>query len=487
MAAAARLVLHMAAMMFSLISGVILARRLDAVEYAVYQTLSRRLEAYASLPANIVRFWGYRYVAMRVKGAWHSYVLSLTASATIGIPVAATITAMYDGVLGSLLLLAGLYGFLRIATPRLVSTLEAIRPVRSELIVLIQRGLSTVLVVVLVLVLGTGLWGALVSAIIAMTTAILTTLASSKHLLREPICWKCIREWFSRRGVLLPLMVWLTFMLYGLDAIYAKILVGADAVAGFFAAILFANIVYEVSMVATRHLYAYLLSGGDYSTVLLTWRATLAMAALPLGYMAARPNETISLLNPAYAFAAQALQLYTINVLVLYYALTLTQILQGHERSRTPVPGGTLWKSITYALASATLFAILYPILVSQASTLAEATLLWALALLLSNIIRTLLLAKAASSITSLYVMAKELVLPTLAYYAIAYLAATLLAPTGVKGVFWLDVETVAKGAIYTTVVYTAIVLVVDKTIRSLAKKAYTQLVGQYWKQPHKP
>jgi len=471
-AAAAQAALRLAALLLSVASGIIIARRLPPVSYAAYQAAMKRASLITSLPLILVGFWGYRYAAAGRRGALAaSAILSLAAGCAAGL-VAAWLVVFLGG--GPLLAVAAAAAIaLYTLYDGLGRALTALRAVRVEASRLAYRLVYASLVVALVYLAGLGGVGA-AAAVLAGSAAGLALLARWLRL-RPPRGRGVLRaaagllgEWLH--GSWIPAAYWLTSLLYGLDVVVAGLLLGGARVAAFFAAASLASLSMEAAVAAAVHVQAHVLRTGDeesgYSVAML-----VALVSAPIyAYMAVRPEQVIALMNPRYVYAAGCLAAYSAAAYTATLSSCISQVVQGLDRSTASSPGPIIRGAAYTGLAGAALYAALLPPLLSSTHSLTA----WALLLLASRLVQLAgLLAVAARN--GHPVPRRVLARPPL-YLAAAAAAAQLLAPVGYRASFMGDALLAAAGFIPSSAAYACVVVALDPWARRLAARALERL-----------
>ncbi|MET1102369.1 MAG: hypothetical protein ABWW69_07855 [Pyrodictiaceae archaeon] len=458
--AAGRGLLRLAGILVSVVSGVIIARRLDPSDYAVFQVVAKRVDMVSGVLAGVAGFWAYRYSAIGIPGVVPTYMLVVFTSGLLGL-VASVLMAWAAGGSPQLLLAASVAGFSLVLFARFSFLVVSLRPVYSELVILARRVAYVVLVALLVYLAGAGALGALASLVASSLLGFLLLVRGVWDKLREPLCRRCLREWL--RGAYVPLMSWAGSLLAGLDAVLVALLAGSYPVAAFFASVLVISLAGEAVGASIQHLQAYVLRTGDRLTGVKASGLIAIVVGLVAGYAIARPEQLIAALNPVYVGASGALRVYAVASLIGSIGGPLAHIVAGSDRSMAGRPGKVLTRLSALGLTSSLLYLGLIVFLVATRTL--DPVVSWVLALLVSGILRlagTLWL--SGRMVATVFV--KEGLARAAGYMLLAYLLASLLAPPGYKPRFFDNLWLLAWGFLLVAVPYLLVALAFDPLAR---------------------
>jgi len=480
-AALAQAALRLTALLLSVVSGIIIARKLPPSGYAAYQAAMKRASLIASLPLILVGFWGYRYIAAGRRGSLRaSIILSLVAGAAAAL-VAAWLVLFLGG--GPLLAVVAAAAILVYSVyDGAGRALAAARSVYVEASRLVYRIVYAALVVLLVYAASMGAVGAATAALLGAGLGLLYLLRGARGLLGGGGgCLRCIGEWL--RGSWIPVMYWLTSLLLGLDVVVAGAILGSEAVAAFFAAAVIASMSMEAALAAAVHVQAHVLRTGDtasgYSVACL-----LALLSAPLyAYMAARPEQVVALMNPRYVYASGCLIAYSAASYTAILYTAIQQVVQGTDTSTASKPGPVLRLVAAWSLAgSAAYIGLLAAVLLAlHGSPIGVSLTAWGVCLLLGRLIQLIGVSRVAAANGA--PVPGSLAIRAALYPLLALPAALLLAPRGYAERFLADALLAAKGLAVTAAAYAALVLLLDPWARGLAGRGLSRLKALHiWK-----
>jgi len=468
--AIARGVLRFVAMLVSMVSGIVLARRLDPSSYALYQMIARRVDQLSALPSVVTGFWAYRYSALGVKGVAKAYMVSVLFSGAIAGSVA-TALAIYVGAESwGIIALAAVSGLLWTMFARYNFYAVALRPVFSELVTSIRRVAYAVMVFVLVYLATMGLYGAFTAFMVSSALGIALLLRGTKKWLSEAMCRRCLREWF--RGAYVPIISWVAAMLAATDAAIVTALGGSYAVAAFFASIVALSMLVEILIASLQHLTAYVLRTQDIETGLRISRVAAFVSAMICGYAMARPESVIAVMNPIYVPASHALQIYALVVLVTTIMTPLTQVISGTDRSRAEKPGKTIVRLTLSGLISSVIYIVTLILALLLQSKLSPVE-IWALSLFIGRLTQLVLVLRIADASTKRNFL-KNTATRAVIFMAIAYTLSFTLTIPGYAPRFIDNTLLLLRNLATVAAIYVAIILAIDSELRGIAMKALT-------------
>ena len=471
--ATARGVLHFVAMLVSVVSGIVLARRLDSSSYALYQMIARRVDQLSALPSIIAGFWAYRYSAIGVKGVTRAYIVSVLLSGAIASSIAIAL-AIYAGASArDIIVLAAVSGFLWTMFVRYNAYTVALRPVFSELVATIRRVTYAAMVFGLVYLATMGLYGAFTAFIASSALGIALLIMSTRKWLSEAMCRSCLGEWL--RGAYVPTISWAATMLAATDAAIVTALGGSYAVAAFFASTAALSMLIEILAVSLQHLTAYVLRTQDIETGLRVSRIAAFISAMVCGYAMARPESVIAIMNPIYVPASRALQIYAVGVLVTGIATPLTQVISGTDRSRAVKPGRTIIRLALTELTSSAIYiaTLILALLLQNKLNPME---VWATSFLVRCLTRLTLVLRVADTLTRRSFL-KNTATRAAIYIAIAYTLSITLTTPGYAPQFMDNALLLLRNLATVATIYTALILAIDFELRGIAMRALTTIL----------
>ncbi len=461
------------AIVVSAVSGIVLARRLTPSSYALYQTITRRVDMFASLPSIVAGFWAYRYGALGIRGVAKAYLLSVMLSSIAAFIVAIPLALSVDVRDMFIVFLAAVSISLYVSFIRYNGFVVALRPVYSELSVALFRIVFAMLVVVLVYFEGMEVYGAFLALLFSSLIGVSMLLKGTEKWVREEMCRSCLSEWF--RGAYVPLLMWCSSMVSALDVVMVSSLRGSYCVASFFAATVAVTAFIEVVTIAVGHLAAYLLRTRDVSSALRLCRLIAFVAPIPCGYALARPESVIALLNPMYVSAAPVLQIYSFRTLIATLSEPLRHVVMGSDRSLATRPGPTLRKlSLVGLISSIVYVATLYVSI--NVFPYIDAAVLWATSMVLYQLL-TFLGILALCSKDMRRVFAKSVFLRVAPYLGLAYLLARFLTEPGYSTQFVDDAILLATNVIIVASTYIPLILVLDPGTRRLCMEIASRIL----------
>ena len=470
--AIARGVLHFVAMLVSMVSGIVLARRLDSSGYALYQMIARRVDQLSALPSIIAGFWAYRYSALGVKGVAKAYMVSVLFSGAIAGSIAAALAICVGAESWGIIALATVSGLLWTMFARYNFYAVALRPVFSELITGTRRIVYAAMVFTLVYLATMGLYGAFTAFMVSSALGIALLLRGTKKWLSEAMCRRCLREWL--RGAYVPAISWVAAMLAATDAAIVTALGGSYAVAAFFASIAALSMLAEILTTSLQHLTAYVLRTQDVGTGLRISRVAAFVSAMICGYAMARPESVIAVMNPIYVPASHALQIYALVVLVTTIMTPLTQVISGTDRSRAEKPGKTIVRLTLSRLISSVIYIVALILALLLQSKLSPVE-IWALTLLIGRLTQLVLVLRIADTSTRRNFL-RNTAIRAVIFMAIAYTLSFTLTIPGYAPRFMDNALLLLRNLATVAAIYVAIILAIDSELRGIAMKALTTI-----------
>lgn len=474
-----RLVLYGGALLVNVAASLVLVRRLGPVDYAAYQTITKRLPGYVVFVQSLFYTWVYRYT---VQGVEYAPVAGLLVS---------LLTAVAGGLAGFLVarglvgdtgaaLLAGAALAATLVWPMVGIIIDAVRPVRSALASLLVRLLYSVGVVLLVYLWGLGLWGAFLAVLVAYSTGVLAALRWVSCCVR--LSWpglggvrRIAAEWM--RGAYSMAPVSLASLVYSADVAVAYALYGSRLVAAFFAVTSLFSVASEVFLQSFQYLHSFVLSTGDYASAVRAVRLAAFAAAPLLAYAAVYPGYYIHVVNPSYLWAEGAAPLAAYASLVLLVGGGLGQVVYGLIREQGIAAAGRLARiNALYLLPPVVYVAVEYLGLVYSRGVDRDAILAWGAAFLAMSIARLLVPVLVMGRLLPgrLGGVARDVLACMVFYPAAAVLAALAFPPAGPpQPRFWDALRVLVWPVLEAYTLYALLVLAVDGFVRgSLARIA---------------
>jgi len=474
--AVARLILFALTALASVGSGFILARKLAAVDYAVYQVSLRRGGLAVAALASAAGLWMYRSLSRGGGSGERAAALLLAGGAAL---LGAAWGAAAAPLLGldagsSLLLAAALAGMGAWTVARLA--VEALRPLRAGAAALLQRLLNATLVVALVYLLRLGLHGALAAAAVAWWLAAAVALrwtGAGLGLLRSQAlaALEVLRGWLRRAPAALPNTA--STIVAVLDAVAVYALAGPLAVAGYTALTNILRLMVEAANSAMFYLHGLLLRGAGLEAAASAARLALLVSAPLLGYAAAHPEHLAALVNASYLWAAPLVPLAAAAVAVNVAGVAVQQM---HRGLVEPGEGEAVRLARVFSLkllAEIAYIAIVIAAVAAAGSPL-EAGLGWAAAYLARGLLYALLPTAVEPRLRE---TALRLLASAAFYMVLGYAAAAVSPPPGPPAArFFREALLVARGLALALVLYAALVAVLDPYARGVAAAAVRRL-----------
>jgi len=467
--------LYAAALAATVAASLLVARRLSPGDYALYQTVTKRLVAAAGYLVAAVGVWAYRAAARRAaEEVTGGLLLSLAVSAAAA--AAGYLAAQGLGAPASTRLLAALAALLATAWAAVRITVNAAMPVYAAAATLARRLSYSLLVFATVYLMGLGVDGALASfaasqaAVLAYTAARLARRGLLSSRLREAAA--------AAAGILRRLYASLIPQLGGLlasgDVAVAYALSTRLLVAGWFAATNMSSIVAELASTTLSNLHGYVLATGEAAPAVMAVRLTLAAAAPLLGLMAVLPEHLVYLVNPRYAWAAPALRVAAAAAPLLVSARGAQLVLEGLTRGPSEARRLARLYASTLLPSSLAYLAALALGLKAAAGRPAPGAVAWSLAAATQwAVLLALLLARAP----------RGLGLRRLPAWAAGYMAlgvAAAVAGSPLAGPpsrrFLGELVALARVAAASLPLYAALVLALDPWLRAVAARGLASL-----------
>jgi hypothetical protein len=462
------------ALLLNVAASIILARKLSPSDYALYQTITKRLTRYSDIPFYLTEFWIYRYLVQKRKGSWEASLIVLSSSIVIGLIVGSLFPLKLGfpfrvAVLGGLALLS----FETLREINLV--IDALRPLRFGILQIVYRSLYSVLVFVLVYILFRNVVGALTSMIISsLISASLGILWIKNRLPERGKVLEVLKEWL--KGISIPALNTASAFLLSLDVFLAYKFIGDKGVAAFFAAFAAFSILREPISRAVRYLQGYLLSGGELEGVLRSLSASIALISPMLSYLIFNPDHVISLFNPKYVFAKKAVVIFSFDSIIAVYVGITSNIYFGLVKGSAEKASKKLIKIYTVMVILSLVYLLMLGILFLSLKNFSGPS-LWAFSLMVYN---SLLLTAYVSTFPER--RSRALLLQEMSKGVIYFLISLPIAfifrvsrPPYPK--FFDELDLLLPSFIITLALYYAIILAISKEIRRGLMRVIRQII----------
>ncbi len=445
-------------------SGLVVARKLGPEDYALYQLVSKRAYRVVIGVANAIGFWGYRSAARREPGSLGAILVlglvSLVAGAALGLYSSITVSAPLGvGLLAGWAL--GLFSFYTVVAV----AVNAARPARYSVLTMVQRTLYAVLVALLVYMAGMGVVGAFASLALASLVGSIAAFTWARKQLSTSMqrALSLLYEWARRAPV--SGLSGIAQAVAALDVAVGYMFSSSLAVAAFFAASAAVTPAKEAVTTGLQYLHGRLVGGGESTGFSSAVRLLLVFTGFAAGYLALHSEHIVSLFNPRYGFAGLGLAVLGLEAHVsTYYTAAYFLALGSAKRVAgiARVNAVVLATSIAYvALVATTLYWL--------GNDPVMAVTGWALAGLARTVIATALLVFLLEK--KVRIELARLAGPGL-FYPLLALAASLVAPAPTPSrEFWRQVAGITPSILVSLGIYTAVLLLVDKTFRQAVKK----------------
>ncbi|ABM81188.1 hypothetical protein Hbut_1363 [Hyperthermus butylicus DSM 5456] len=468
-----RSLLYGVAILVNAVASIIIVRRLSVHDYALYQTVMKRVTEYAARLPGLYGLWLYRYTVQGVRGAATTgFMLSLAA----GLAAAAmSYTAVAQlGAPGGVAVLAALASSSAVCWAGLRLAVDAVRPLRAALLVLIQRLFYGATVILFVYMVGLGVGGAFTAATLSYTGVVVLGLFWLRG--REALAWPGLRravgiavEWLRKAYV--TAMINIARLVQTLDVVVVYAYSDAATVAAFFAITNIFMLITEAVRASFIYLQGFVLSTQDYRSAVNAARLAALLASPLLVYAAMHPLHLVYLLNPVYYWAAPAAPLAAASSLVFMVGIGVLNLLAGLVREE-PGAERRLARLYSSMLVAALTYLGVLALGLALTDTRQGNVTAWAVALLAHSItLLALVLAKAPSSIR--HALAKPLAWSLLVYPGLAVPAALAFHPREPPSPrFWQTLQSLALPATGAMLLYFATVLLVDSWARTIALAA---------------
>ena len=475
-----RSLLYAVALLVNAVASVVLVRRLGVQDYALYQTVMKRVTQYAARLPGLYGLWLYRYTVQGVRGAAATGLVLSVASGLLAAAVGYSAAAQLGASPGTAVV-AALASAAMVLWAGLRLIVDAARPLRVAVLVLVHRLLYSALVILLVYFMGLGVGGAFAAPLASYMVVLVLGLLWLKD--RGVLLWPGLRrvaeialEWM-RRAYVTAISNAAAFI-QALDVVVVYALSNAGVVAAFFAITNILMLVTEAAGSSFTYLHGFVLSTRDYGSAANAVRITALLASPLLAYAAVYPLYLVYLLNPVYSWAVSAAPLAAAASLIFMVDVGLLNLLAGLVGDGDG-SGRKLARLYSTMLASSVIYLVLLALGLTASDSQQGDVTAWAAAFLARSIALLLLLSVyTPPSISS--ALFRPLVWSLLGYPVLAVLAALVFPPRGAPSPrFWETFWAVAPPAAGAVLLYAALVLLVDGWARGLAWAALERLRGR--------
>lgn len=463
----------------TIVSGMILVRKLSLAEYALYQVINKRFTLITLGIINVIDIWIFRDVA-------RLYKRSLLASIKIGFLsgiVLAILTYSYVNTISEdfiISTLSGLAIFIYSLWLVALNVLEATRPVIVSIHRFATRSIYVILIILLVYIFKEGIFGALSSLLTGYFLGVILAyywIKKRVDISLSEVHSTNIRELLDRNRITTGVFRGLIYILSGLDVIVVLNFIGNIVVSAFFVLKLIHGIILEAFNSSFRYLQYAGLKGESASNLISLLKLVLAIVIGPLAFMSIYSIHVIYLLNPQYEWIAPLVWLISIQVTMDLLSSGLSNILMGEIRERGSSEAYSL-KSYFRARFIVTLLYLGYVLLLvgldkSNLISMDGYTfmILWLLGLLLfsfGNFI-SYYAVKWFRSIMPMKTIARNIISYIVMYSIVGVLISIVIGPRSSPSVFfWKELSILIGPALVFYIIYLLLVIFFDKDIRNI-------------------
>ncbi|MEB3760043.1 MAG: hypothetical protein GSR81_04255 [Desulfurococcales archaeon] len=474
-----RLLFFFLSAIITVISGMILVRKLSLAEYAVYQVINKRFTLITLGIINVIDIWIFRDVA-------RLYKKSLFASIKIGFLsgiLLAILTYLYvntingDSIVGILSAFAiFIYSLWLVA----LNVLEATRPVIVSIHRFVTRSIYVISIILLVYILKEGIFGALSSLLMGYFIGVILAyywIKKRVDIRLSEVHSTNIRDLLDKNRITTGIFRGLIYILSGLDVIVVLNFIGNIVVSAFFVLKLIHGIILEAFNSSFRYLQYAGLKGESASNLISLLKLVLAIVIGPLAFMSIYSTHVVYLLNPQYEWIAPLIWLISIQVTMDLLSSGLSNILMGEIRERGSSEALSL-KMYFRARFIVTLSYLCYVIVLvgldkSNLIAIDRYTfmILWLLGLLLSSFgnFISYYAVKWFRSIMPLKTIARNILSYIAMYSVVGLLLSFVIGPRSSPSVFfWEELSILISPALIFYIFYLLLIIFFDKDVRNI-------------------
>lgn len=461
----------------TIVSGIVIVRKLTVDEYAIYQIVNKRLALMAMGVIQIIDLWIFRDVARLFKG-------SLLASLKIGLLVGTTLSVVsgiyiYDisrDIIVSLMSATAILTY----TMWLISLniLDATRPVMVSIQRLLTRLTYVSLVILLVYLLAKGLIGSLTALITGYAVGVVLTYLWTKKRIEfklEEVTSVSIRELLNLERIKAGIYRGLMMIFGSLDAVIVIKFLGSLVVSAFFVLRLIMSILSESVNISLRYLQYAGLKGNRAKNLLFLLRMELAIVAGPLVFIAYYNDHTIYVLNPSYIWISPLIVLVSVESVVRLLTNGVMNILLGEIKSRDVEEAYYIqryfrirfWLTIMYIIYVVVLaYAYTKGLLLDTDYSFIELWILGSLVTWIGHLVSYMTVEEFRKRLP-LRLLSSNVLGYLLLYVVAAIVIVQFIGPGSAPSpYFWEEVSILLKPAIIYYTIYLAIIVVLDQEIR---------------------
>ncbi len=457
------------ALLVNILASFILVRKLPPVDYALYQTATKRLVRFADIPFALTTFWIYRYFVQKRKGSWEASLAVTLVAATLGFLVG-FVYIRNEGYSLTIPFLVGtalfMTEFLRIVN---IAT-DALRPVRYGFLQLTYRVLYSILIFVLVYIVAWKIVGAFFSIIISLLVTGFVGYYWIRNFVpvgRGP--FTILKEWL--KGIHLTALGTLTGFIMTFDVFLAYKFLGAIGVAGFFASLMIFTFLREPLAHGLRYLHGYLLAGGTPERSFKSLRAVTVIISPIASYVMFNPVQIMYLINPKYVFVYHAIIVMSIDTIVYVVLASITNIYRGLIKGSAEEASKKLIRIQILSLIYGAIYILMLTVLFKTAENIGQGIVLWASTILVVDILNLLSYILTFPVLEYRKGLIKEILI-TFLYFLMSIPIAFLIRPSQPPVPrFFKEVYVMAPSFVLVLLVYYALVFIIMKDVRNNVKE----------------
>ncbi len=472
-----RLVFFTISALMTVFTGLIIVRKLGVEDYAIYQSVNKRLVPIVSGLLGIIDLWLYREAARKVRtifaaGTYVALIIGLIGFVIGGVFVYSfTSNIILGSLAGSVLLTFSMW----LAYTRM---LDATRPVKVSLQKVITRLLYLVFVTILVYLHRMGVFGAFISlfmgyllgAVISVVWLLKVIKPKREDFLKPPL-----RLFYGYNRYKIGLLSAIRRIIVNVDVLIVLEAAGSLVVSTFFALRVLAGMVMDVIPATVRYLHMAGLRGTNTRDLLFTIRIILAIIIGPLVYASIYHFHVAYLLNPKYAWASAVIVIFSIDAFFRVVLIALENLYFGTVRERGIEESEELYSYQLRAVlvVNAYLIGIVFMSVSYMVGFLSldEKLVLygWSILRLASALgsMYVVLSRRLVKEVLSSRTLIKDIAVPSIIYGAIAVLYSLFIKPQVSPSIyFWEELRILAEPAILFYIMYLITIFLVDSELR---------------------
>ncbi len=472
-----RLVFFTISALMTVITGLIIVRKLGVEDYAIYQSVNKRLVPILSGILGLIDLWLYREAARKVRtifaaGTYASLVIGLIGFVIGGVFVySLTSNVMLASLAGSTLLAFSLW----LAYTRM---LDATRPVKVSLQKVITRLVYLVLVILLVYLYRMGVFGAFISLFMGyLLGAILSVVWILKVIKpkREDFLKPTLRLLYGYNRYKIGLLSAIRRIVANADVLIVLKAAGSLVVSTFFALRVLAGMVMDVIPATLSYLHMAGLKGTSTRDLLFTIRIILAIIIGPLVYASIYHLHVAYLLNPQYAWASAVIVIFSIDAFFRVVLIALENLYFGIVRERGIEESEELYSYHLRVVSVVVVYLLIIGFMsvsyMAGLMSLDEKLVLygWSIMGLASALGMTyvVLSRRLVRETLSSRVLISEIAVPSIIYGAIGVVYSLFVKPQVSPSIyFWEELRILAEPAIVFYIIYLITIFFADSELR---------------------